>query len=101
MDMSDETTKANCLAFKKECSALYAVDGHVALAACDFDRAIDLYSVAINLDSTNNTIFGNRSKAKLEKMLWEEALFDAQKPMFILGIHRSLNSIIRLTLDTN
>ncbi|OJA08828.1 hypothetical protein AZE42_08902, partial [Rhizopogon vesiculosus] len=92
MDMSDEATKANCLVwstgkFSKECNALYvasgvtdlAVSGDTALAAREYDRAIELYSAAINLDSATDTIFANRCKAKLAKMLWEEALVDAQK----------------------
>jgi hypothetical protein len=41
--------------------------------------AIELYSAAIDLDSGTDTIFAKRSKAKLEKMLWEDALLDAQK----------------------
>lgn len=83
MDMSDETTKTNCLrwsaAFKQNCSTLYAADGDVALTASDYDLAILLYSGAIELDPTSETAFANRSKAKLRKALWEEALVDAQK----------------------
>jgi hypothetical protein len=41
--------------------------------------AIELYSVAIDLDSASDTIFAKRSKAKLDKELWKEALLDAQK----------------------
>jgi len=41
--------------------------------------AIDLYSIAIDLGSVTDTIFANRCKARLEKMLWEAALDDAQK----------------------
>lgn len=83
MDMSDETTKANChhwsAAFKQNCSALYAANGDVALTASDYDVAILLYSGAIELDPTSETVFANCSKAKLKKALWEEALVDAQK----------------------
>ncbi|KAG2339395.1 hypothetical protein BDR05DRAFT_967930, partial [Suillus weaverae] len=83
MDMSDENTIANCLdwsnAFKQECSTLCAADGDAALAASDYDRAIDLYSAAINLNPASDAVFANRSKAKLGKMLWMEALLDAQK----------------------
>jgi len=31
------------------------------------------------LNSVSGTIFANRSKAKLEQSLWEDALLDAQK----------------------
>jgi hypothetical protein len=65
--------------FKQECSALCAVNGDAALTASEYDRAIDLYSGAIDLDYTSYIIFANRSKAKLGKMLWEDALIDAQK----------------------
>jgi hypothetical protein len=41
--------------------------------------AIELYSAAIDLDSGTDIIFANRCKANSEKMLWEDALFDAQK----------------------
>jgi hypothetical protein len=66
-------------AFKQECSALCAANGDAALAASDYDRAIDLYSAAITLNSTSTTIFANRSKAQLGKMRRMEALLDAQK----------------------
>ncbi|KIK37624.1 hypothetical protein CY34DRAFT_810161, partial [Suillus luteus UH-Slu-Lm8-n1] len=83
MDTIDESAKASCLvwsnAFKQECSALCAANGDAALAASDYDRAIDLYSAAITLNSASTTAFANRSKAKLGKMLWMEALLDAQK----------------------
>ncbi|OAX32038.1 WD40 repeat-like protein, partial [Rhizopogon vinicolor AM-OR11-026] len=91
MDMSDEATKATCLdwstAFKQKFSALYdtsgvadlAMSGDAALAASAYDRAIELYSAAIDLDYATDTIFSNRCKAKLEKKLWDEALIDAQK----------------------
>ncbi|KAG1728161.1 uncharacterized protein EDB91DRAFT_1162662 [Suillus paluster] len=83
MDMSDENTKASYLdwsnAFKQECSSVYVSNGDAALAASDYDRAINLYSAAIDLNSESDTAFSSRSKAKLEKMLWEDALLDAQK----------------------
>jgi hypothetical protein len=66
-------------AFKQECSALCAANGDAALAASDYDRAIDLYSATISLDSASSAVFANRSRANLGKMLWTEALLDAQK----------------------
>ncbi|KAG1785832.1 uncharacterized protein HD556DRAFT_1249156 [Suillus plorans] len=65
--------------FKQECSALCAANGEAAFAASDYDEAIDLYSMAIDLDSASYIFFANRSEAKLCKMLWEDALLDAQK----------------------
>ncbi|KAG2338552.1 hypothetical protein BDR05DRAFT_969113 [Suillus weaverae] len=91
MDRVDEATKARCLdwytAFKQDCSVLYAAAGVTdfaaggddALAVGDYDRAIELYSAAIDLDSVTDTIFANRSKARSGKMLWDDALLDAEK----------------------
>jgi hypothetical protein len=66
-------------AFKQECSELCAANGGAALAARDYDRAIDLYSAVITLGSASRNAFANRSQARLGKMLWMEALLDAQK----------------------
>ncbi|KAG1852354.1 heterokaryon incompatibility protein-domain-containing protein [Suillus tomentosus] len=91
MDRADEATKARCIdwstAFKQHCSMLYpttgatdlAAVGDDALAAGNYDRAIELYSAAIHLDLATDTIFANRSKARLGKMLWDDALLDAEK----------------------
>ncbi|KAG1764476.1 hypothetical protein EV702DRAFT_1215441 [Suillus placidus] len=85
MDAIDESAKASCLdwsdgnSFKQECSAFCAANGDGALFASNYDRAIDLYSAAINSNSASDVVFANRSKAKLGKMLWMEALLDAQK----------------------
>ncbi|KAG2128510.1 uncharacterized protein EDB93DRAFT_1268284 [Suillus bovinus] len=79
----DESAKASCLnwsnEFKERCSVLCVANGDTALAVSDYDTAIDLYSAVINLHSASDTVFANRSKAKLSKMLWTEALLDAQK----------------------
>ncbi|KAG0693950.1 hypothetical protein DFH29DRAFT_367861 [Suillus ampliporus] len=83
MDILDVDTKASCLnwsnAFKQECSMLSLASGDAALAASDYDRAISSYSVAINLNSASKTIFAQCSKARSGKLLWEEALLDAEK----------------------
>ncbi|KAG1793190.1 uncharacterized protein HD556DRAFT_1527681 [Suillus plorans] len=83
MDSIDETTRAICLewsnAFTKKCSAPFLIGGDAALAASDFDRAIDLYSAVIDLDSASDVVFAKCSQAKLGNRLWEEALLDAQK----------------------
>ncbi|KAG2346363.1 hypothetical protein BDR05DRAFT_780036 [Suillus weaverae] len=41
--------------------------------------AFELYSAAIGLDSSSHLLFANRSKAKLERNLYAEALHDADK----------------------
>jgi tetratricopeptide (TPR) repeat protein len=83
MDDIDETTKTSCLdwstAFKQECSALFLTNGDTALAATDYDKAIDLYSAVIDLNSASDAVFVKRGEAKLGQMLWTEALFDAHK----------------------
>ncbi|KAG2335861.1 hypothetical protein BDR05DRAFT_205965 [Suillus weaverae] len=83
MDNIDKTTKASCLdwstVFTEQCSAPFLASGDAALAASDFDRAIVLYSAVIDLTSAFDAVFANRSKAKLGKRLWMEALLDAQK----------------------
>jgi hypothetical protein len=101
MDKCDESTKANCLdwstgkfsimsitlqssppfraAFQQQCSKHYADAGDAVLRSRDYDKAIYLYSAAIDLGAVSDTIFAKRSKAKLKKMLWDDALLDAQK----------------------
>ncbi|KAG2158177.1 uncharacterized protein EDB93DRAFT_1325352 [Suillus bovinus] len=82
MDNVHETTKASCLdwstASTEQCSAPFLTSGDTALAVSDFDLAIELYSAAIDLNFASDTIFANRSRARLGKMLWDEALLDAQ-----------------------
>ncbi|KAG2344467.1 hypothetical protein BDR05DRAFT_188219 [Suillus weaverae] len=72
-------------AFKDKCSTLCATNGDTALAARDYDKAIALYSAAIDLGSVTHTIFVNRCKANTDKGVWEEALLDAQKPSSYIG----------------
>lgn len=66
-----------------------AMSGDAALAASDYNRAIELYSAVIDIGSATDTVFSQRCKAKLENMLWEEALFDAQKVRLHLSFHSS------------
>jgi len=63
----------------QELAGVNAESGDVAFSAGAYDTAIELYSVAIDLDPTNDAIFANRCKAKLGKMLWNDALVDAEK----------------------
>ncbi|KAG2147810.1 uncharacterized protein EDB93DRAFT_1250323 [Suillus bovinus] len=102
MDNIDDRTKASCLewskgksgvrnvaqaiiltriysAFMEECRALCLAIGDAALAASKYDQVIDLCSAVIDLGFASDVIFANRSKARLERMLWEDALLDAQK----------------------
>jgi hypothetical protein len=74
-------------AFKQDYIALHAATGFPdlaakgddALAAGNYDLAIELYSTAIHLDLATDAIFANRSKASAGKMLWDDALVDAEK----------------------
>jgi tetratricopeptide (TPR) repeat protein len=68
----------------QESRALYTSDGDAALSSKDYDKAIELYSAAIDLDSSSDTIFGSRCTAKLGKLLWDDALLDAQKVRWCL-----------------
>ncbi|KAG2365167.1 hypothetical protein BDR07DRAFT_698407 [Suillus spraguei] len=83
VETSDDVKKADCIdwsnALREECSALFLTNGNAALAAGNYDRAIDLYSAVIELGYTSDVVFANRTEAKLGKMLWEDALLDAQK----------------------
>jgi hypothetical protein len=56
-----------------------AASGDAALAAGNYDRAVELCSAAIDLDFATDTVFANRSKARSGKMLWIDALLDAEK----------------------
>jgi len=76
-------------AFKKKCSAVYVADADAALAETKYDRAIELYFAAIDLDAGTDTLFAKRCRAKLGKMLWEEALIDARKVPYHQPVHRS------------
>jgi len=76
-------------AFKKECSAVYVTNADAARAASEYDTAIEFYSAAIDLGAGNDTLFANRCEAKLAKMLWEEALVDAEKVSYHRLVHKS------------
>ncbi|KAJ8591160.1 hypothetical protein M405DRAFT_880653 [Rhizopogon salebrosus TDB-379] len=67
------------IAFEQECRALCTSNGDAALSVKDYDKAIELYSAVIDLDPLSDTIIASRCTAKLGKMLWEDALADAQK----------------------
>lgn len=53
--------------------------GNKAFAAKDWDKAIDLFNQAIQLDPSNHVLWSNRSAAKAGKKDWESALADAEE----------------------
>ena len=53
--------------------------GNKAFQAKDYDKAIDLFSQALELDSSNFVLWSNRSAAKAGKMQWAGALEDAEQ----------------------
>ncbi|KAG2369249.1 hypothetical protein BDR07DRAFT_1477243 [Suillus spraguei] len=67
------------LSFHGRMQQVFFTNGNAALTASDYDRAINLYLVVINLEYTSNVVFALCSEAKLSKMIWEDAILDAQK----------------------
>ncbi|KAG2098560.1 hypothetical protein BD769DRAFT_1677626 [Suillus cothurnatus] len=59
---------------QEECSAPCLTNEDAALAASEYDRAINLYSAVIDLDSTSDIVFANRSKAKWGEKLRQQYL---------------------------
>lgn len=53
--------------------------GNKAFQAKDYDKAIDLFTQAIALDSSNFVLYSNRSAAKAGKRDWTGALQDAEE----------------------
>ncbi|KAH9991493.1 activator of Hsp70 and Hsp90 chaperone [Russula vinacea] len=66
------------LIFPTMADALKA-EGNKAFSAKDYDRAIDLFSKALDLDESNFVIWSNRSAAKAGKRDWDGALADAEQ----------------------
>lgn len=54
-------------------------EGNKAFSAKEYDKAMDLFSQAIQLDPTNHVLYSNRSAAKAGKKLWDAALEDAEE----------------------
>lgn len=52
--------------------------GNKAFAAKEYDKAIALFSEAIELDPSNHVLYSNRSAANAGKRLWDAALGDAE-----------------------
>ncbi|KAH7368006.1 heat shock protein STI1 [Plectosphaerella cucumerina] len=53
--------------------------GNKAIAAKDFDDAIDKFTQAIAIDPSNHILYSNRSAAHASKKEWDLALKDAEK----------------------
>lgn len=53
--------------------------GNKAIAAKDFDEAIDKFTQAIAIDPSNHILYSNRSAAYASKKEWDSALNDAEK----------------------
>lgn len=71
----------------------YKLQGNKAFAAKDFNKAIELFGKAIEIDPTNHVFFSNRSGAYINLGKNEEALADANKcielnPQFVKGYAR-------------
>ena len=54
-------------------------EGNKAFAAKDYDKAIELFSQALELDPNNFVLWSNRSAAKAGKRQWQGALDDAEQ----------------------
>ncbi|KAG0702651.1 hypothetical protein DFH29DRAFT_492432 [Suillus ampliporus] len=65
--------------FKQDCIARCVAKGDEAVAANNYETAIELYSAAIDLDSSLDFLFASRSRANLARNLYAEALSDAEK----------------------
>lgn len=48
-------------------------EGNKAMQSGDVDKAIELYSLAINVDEENAILYSNRSAAYAKKGMWSEA----------------------------
>lgn len=57
--------------------------GNSALAAGNYEQAIDYYTQAIALDQDNHVLFSNRSAAYAKQGKYQNALEDAEKTVSI------------------
>ena len=53
--------------------------GNKAFSAKNYDKAIELFTKAIDLDSKNHILYSNRSAAHAGKKNWQAALEDAEQ----------------------
>ncbi|KAG0701797.1 heterokaryon incompatibility protein-domain-containing protein [Suillus ampliporus] len=94
MGIIDEDAKDSYLewstTFKKKCTARCLAKGDEAVVEENYEKAIELYSAGIGLDSSCDLLFAHRSKAHLDRNLYAEALHDANmaiklNPLSYLG----------------
>ncbi|KAG2349975.1 hypothetical protein BDR05DRAFT_955819 [Suillus weaverae] len=83
MRMIDEDAKVRCLkwstAFKKNCIVHCVTKGDEAIAVRNYEMAIGLYSAALVLDPSCESLLVLRSKAYIGRNLYVKALQDAEK----------------------
>jgi curved DNA-binding protein CbpA len=58
-------------------------EGNKAMQLGDVDKAIELYSLAINVDEENAILYSNRSAAYAKKGQWSEAYGDGTKCVYL------------------
>jgi tetratricopeptide (TPR) repeat protein len=68
-----------CILLIRAQAAALKDQGNKAFAAKDYDKAIDLFTQAIAVDSANHVLYSNRSAALVGKKQWDDALEDANK----------------------
>ena len=78
VEMQDEEEKLN----PAEAAEAKKLAGNTALKAGEVDKAIALYSEAIEL-SKNEGMFTNRAVAYIQKKKFKEALFDCEQALYI------------------
>jgi tetratricopeptide (TPR) repeat protein len=96
--MADETTAGTRdpeLANRKK------EEGNKAFLSGDYNLAIELYSEAINLDSSNAAFYSNRSACYIEKQDFESAITDSKEcikrnPDFLKGYYRLSQAYMNL-----
>ncbi|KAG1788032.1 uncharacterized protein HD556DRAFT_1448200 [Suillus plorans] len=81
MSMIDDDTKSGCLewssTFKQDCVARCVAKADEAIAASDYEMAVELYSAVIRLDPSHDSFFERRSTAYLAQKHYVQALADA------------------------
>jgi tetratricopeptide (TPR) repeat protein len=76
-------------------------EGNKAFAAKDYERAIDLFSKALDLDKSNFVIWSNRSAAKAGKRDWDGALADADQVSTHSPLHLAYNNQTEIILSSS
>ncbi|KAG1896626.1 uncharacterized protein F5891DRAFT_580344 [Suillus fuscotomentosus] len=97
MSMIDDDTKSGCLewssTFKRDCIARCVAKADEAIAASDYEMAVELYSAVIKLDPSHDSFFERRSTAYLAQKHYAQALADADTV--------SSNSVLPLVTGPN